>query len=640
MNMEMKGDSSMNDSFKPYIPAERSIPELTLFSVLMGIILAVIFGVVNAYLGLKVGMTISASIPAAVVSMSITRVILKRESILENNMIQTIASAGESLTAGAIFTIPALFLFFKSSNMGLPSILLMTLIGLCGGVLGVMFMIPLRRALIVKEHDTLPYPEGGACANVLLAGEEGGGQARATFEGLFLGGIYKFIADGFAVFKSQITTQIVAPFRTAIGIDAMPALLGVGFIIGKQVASFMFAGSLMGWLLIIPVLTLVGDQSHLILFPATIPISQMTPEEIWQNYIRYIGAGAVAFGGLISFFKSMPMIAETFLESLKNYNELIQGKVHIRTDRDVPLSTVITVIVFVGLAICLMPTLNIGWVGGIFVIVFGFFFATVSSRIVGIIGSSSNPVSGMTLATLIIASFIYRLLGHTNEQGVVSVLVVGSIVCIIIAMAGDTSQDLKTGYLVGATPFKQQVGELIGVISISVVLSGILLLFDRAWGFGSPELPAPQATLVKLVVEGVLYGDLPWALIILGGAIGLIVEILGLPVLPVAIGLYLPINLTSTVFIGGLMKGFFAKHLDQSGEMSHDKMDKGILFASGLIAGEGLIGVVLALMAVGGVSMALPWHMGSMGTILCFLFVVALMLKRCLFSPSDENERL
>lgn len=637
LTKELHG-KTMNEKFRPFIPAHQTVPELTFTSILFGVILALVFGVVNAYLGLKVGMTISASIPAAVVSMSITRIIMKRDSILENNMVQTIGSAGESLTAGAIFTIPAMFIWSKSVGIAPPSMLLITLIGLFGGVLGVMFMIPLRKALIVKEHETLPYPEGSACAEVLLAGEEGGEKAKATFQGMLIGSVYKVISDGLKIIPSRIDWTLTKPFQSFFGFDAMPALIGVGFVIGRAVSGFMLAGSLIGWFVIIPLISMVGQGNQLVLFPSEIPIGMLSSGELWHYYIRYIGAGAVAFGGLLSLIKSLPLIIETFIESMREYNHILEGKSFLRTDRDLPMTTVVFVVIMFTFMIAFLPILNVGFYGALFVAIFGFFFATVSSRIVGLIGSSSNPVSGMTIATLILAAFMFRLLGHTSPEGVYAVFTVGAIICIIIAMAGDTSQDLKTGYLVGATPYKQQLGELIGVLVMSLVLGWVLTLFNQAWEFGSTALPAPQATLIKIIVEGVMQGNLPWALIFIGIALGAIFELLRLPVLPVAIGLYLPIQLTSSIFLGGLVRGLLDKEEDRVDTFERKiKIDNGILFSSGLIAGEGIIGVILAIFSVLGINTGLGIDLGGIGTFVCFSAVVFSLMKVSVFKKVYED---
>ncbi|QXM05230.1 OPT family oligopeptide transporter [Crassaminicella indica] len=626
-----------NKEFKPFITADKILPELTFISVISGIVLAIVFGVVNAYLGLKVGMTISASIPAAVVAMSVTRVIMKRDSILESNMVQTIGSAGESLAAGVVFTIPAMFLWSNSVGIDAPSVKFITLVSLFGGVLGIMFMIPLRKAFIVKEHGHLPYPEGTACANVLLAGEEGGEKAKATFAGIGFGAIYKLLTDGFKLFPSKLEVYINKPFNTLIGLDALPAVLSVGFIIGKRIAGFMLAGSLMGWFVIIPLISEFGINSKAIIFPASVAIGKLSSWDIWNAYIKYIGAGAVAFGGIISLIRSIPIIYETIIETIKDYHEIIGGKSTLRTEQDIPLSTIGLTIVFIIFAITVLPSIGIGIVGALLIVIFGFFFAIVSSRIVGLVGSSSNPISGMTIATLIISSLAFKMSCGAGNEVIFAVFTVGAIICIIVAMAGDTSQDLKTGFLVGATPYKQQIGEIIGGVVSALALAGVLVLLNRAWGFGSFELPAPQATLVKLVVEGVMQGNLPWSLIFIGVGIGIVIELLELPILPIAIGLYLPINLTTTIFIGGLIRGVLdCINLDDFEK--NGKIDFGILYASGMIAGEGVVGVILALLAVLNIDISVGVNIGSFGTIILFGLLVYMLMRWSLFKKIYKYE--
>ncbi|MFZ5969863.1 MAG: OPT family oligopeptide transporter [Bacillota bacterium] len=628
-----------HESFKPFIAADKILPELTFTSVISGIVLAIVFGVVNAYLGLKVGMTISASIPAAVVSMSLTRVIMKRDSILENNIVQTIGSAGESLAAGAIFTIPAMFLWANTAKIDIPSIRFITLIALVGGILGVLFMIPLRKAIIVKEHGHLLYPEGAACADVLLAGEEGGDKAKATFGGMILGAIYKFLADGLKLFPSKLEFHINTPSHVLISGEALPALLGVGFIIGKRVSGFMLAGSLLGWLVIIPIISVFGMNSDSIIFPAAVPVSQLTNWDIWNYYIRYMGAGAVAFGGLLSLIKSIPLIYETFIETIRDYKEVRGSKSTLRTELDLPIYAVGAAIVLIILAIMVLPSIKIGAIGSLLIVIFGFFFSTVSSRIVGLIGSSSNPVSGMTIATLIIASIIFKAINGVGNETIFAVLTVGSIICIIIAVAGDTSQDLKTGFLVGATPYKQQIGEIIGVMTTAFILGGVIILLNTAWGFGSSELPAPQATLVKLVVEGVMQGNLPWSLIFIGVGIGIVIELLELPILPIAIGFYLPIHLTTTIFIGGLIRGILNLDFINFDDFQRkEKIGSGILFSSGLIAGEGIVGVILALLSVLKIDTSIGLNIGGVGTIILFSFLVFMLIKWSVLKKVDHTD--
>lgn len=631
-----KGTSSAQE-FKPFISADKVLPEFTTTSIILGVLLAVVFGAANAYLGLKVGMTISASIPAAVISMGIIRGILKKESILENNMVQTIGSAGESLAAGAIFTLPALYIWTQEWNMGTPSLLSITAIALCGGILGVLFMVPLRKALIVKEHGVLPYPEGTACAEVLLAGEEGGEKAKTTFAGLGIGALYKFIADGFKLFPSEIETTIPGYKGAAIGGDVLPALLGVGFIIGPRISAYMLAGAVIGWFGLIPLIANIGSMGDVIMYPASVPINELGYWGIWNYYIRYVGAGAVAFGGIFSLIKSLPLIVQTFKDAMKDYSTGVGGNTNVRTDQDMSMKIVLIGSLAVVLAMMMLPIIPVGLVGALLIAIFGFFFATVSSRIVGLVGSSSNPVSGMTIATLIITAIVFKASGNDGHVGMIGTLTVGAIICIIAAMAGDTSQDLKTGFLVGATPKKQQYGEIIGAVASALAIGLVLTLLNKAWGFGSSELPAPQATLMRLVIEGVMGGNLPWALVFTGVGLGVAVELLGLPVLPIAIGLYLPIHLSTPIMVGGVIRGILDKKLDKSNGEDKGikaKIDSGILFASGLIAGEGLIGILLAVFAVFGVNLALGIDLGQIGALIFFAALTYTLMRNSLLKKN------
>lgn len=580
--------------FKPYIPADKVLPELTPLSVVLGMILAIVFGAANAYLGLRVGMTVSASIPAAVISMGIIRVVLRRDSILENNIVQTIGSAGESVAAGAIFTLPALFMWAKEGGIDTPPLLEIALIALIGGAIGVFFMIPLRSALIVQEHGKLPYPEGKACAEVLMAGEEGGSKAGTVFAGLGISALYKFIADGLKVVPSEVSYEI-KPYRgSGIGMDVLPALLGVGYICGARVSSYLLAGGVIGWFVIMPLIALFG--ADLTIFPASVPVSQLSPDGIWSNYIRYIGAGAVAAGGIMSLIKNLPLIAKTFRQALGRYGS--KSVDNSRLGKDIPMNFTILGVGVMAIAMWLIPAVPVNLLGAIIIVVFGFFFATVSSRMVGIVGSSNNPVSGMAIATLLITTMILKATGSIGTAGMAASIAIGSVICIIAAIAGDTSQDLKTGYIVGATPWKQQVGELIGVGVSAVTIGGVLYLLNAAWSYGGKEIPAPQATLMKMVVEGVMNGNLPWVLVFAGVGIAIVVEILGIPVLPFAVGLYLPIYLSTPMMVGGLVRLYFEKKKSDSEEEKNRKTNNGVLYCSGLIAGEGLVGILLAVCAV------------------------------------------
>ncbi|MBE6813981.1 MAG: oligopeptide transporter, OPT family [Ruminococcaceae bacterium] len=590
--------------FKPYIPASKVTPELTVTSIIMGVLLAVVFGAANAYLGLRVGMTVSASIPAAVIAMGVIRVVLRKNSILESNIVQTIGSAGESVAAGAIFTLPALFLWANEGKMDKPDMLEITTIALLGGLLGVFFMIPLRNALIVKEHNVLPYPEGTACAEVLLAGEEGGSNASTVFAGMGFAAAFKFIIDGLKAVPGEVALKFKG-FAGEIGTQIYPAVMSVGFICGPKISSYMFAGGILSWMVLIPLIVLFGE--NIIMYPsvdATIGeiYASSGAAGIWSSYIRYIGAGALAAGGIISLIKSLPLIINTFKGALKSMKNAGSAS-GLRTEQDLNIKIVLIVIAVLTLLVWLVPAIPISLIGAVIVVIFGFFFATVSSRMVGLVGSSNNPVSGMAIATLLIATLTLKLTVDNTPQGVASgmesAIAIGSVICIIAAIAGDTSQDLKTGYLLGSTPKKQQIGEVFGVTASALAIGGTLYLLDTAWGFGSEEIAAPQATLMKMIVEGVMGGELPWILIIIGALIAVVVEILGVPVLPFAIGIYLPVHLNACIMIGGLVRLCFDKMKNE--EKKSKATNDGILFCSGMIAGEGLIGIVLAVLAIFGV---------------------------------------
>ena len=620
-----------NTEFKPYIPAEKVTPELTVTSVIMGCILAVIFGAANAYLGLRVGMTVSASIPAAVISMGVIRVILRRNSILESNMVQTIGSAGESLAAGAIFTMPALFLWAEEGLSDKPGIVEITLIALCGGILGVLFMVPLRNALIVKEHATLLYPEGTACADVLLAGEEGGANASTVFSGMGLAAIFKFVVDGLKLLPADVSAAFKS-FKGEIGMEVYPALLGVGYIVGPKIASYMFTGSLIGWMVIIPLICLFGPDTWM--YPAAegTTIAQLYANggaaAIWSTYVKYIGAGAIATGGIISLIKSLPLIVTTFRDSMKS----MKGSKNTSTERtaqDLPMQFILLGIVAMVFIIWIVPAIPVTLLGAFIIVVFGFFFATVSSRMVGLVGSSNNPVSGMAIATLLIATFAIKSSGKTGIDGMTAAIAVGSVICIIAAIAGDTSQDLKTGYLLGATPKKQQMGEMLGVVVSGLAIGGVLYLLNAAWGYGTAEIPAPQAQLMKMIVEGIMGGNLPWGLVFIGVFLAICLEILRIPVMPFAIGLYLPIYLNATIMIGGIVRGLLDRRKGVDEKTKTAQATDGTLYCAGMIAGEGLVGILLAVFAVFGISLDMSGivNFGNIGGVVLMIIMILSLLK-------------
>lgn len=578
-----------NKQFRPYIPADKKPPELTFTSVFTGIILAVIFGAANAYLGLRVGLTVSASIPAAVAAMGIIRMIMRKNSILESNIVQTIGSAGESVAAGAVFTLPALFLWAREGKTEAPDITEITLISLIGGLLGVFFMVPLRNALTVKEHGKLPYPEGTACAEVLLSGEKGKTKATGIFAGMGIAAFIKLLIDGIKAIPSEISFKFKG-FAGEIGTQLSPAVLSVGYICGPKISAYMFGGGILSWLVIIPLIVLFGE--NLTLYPSDVPIGEMYSQggasAIWGSYIRYIGAGALAAGGIISLIKSLPMIIRTFRDAVSGFGSGASGDK--RTDKNLSIRTVIIVIAALTATVWLVPAIPIPLIGAVIVVIFGFFFAAVSARMVGLVGSSNNPVSGMAIATLIIATVLLKATGSSGSDILAGSIAVGSVICIVSAISGDTSQDLKTGYILGATPRNQQIAEIIGVVASSLATGGTLYLLDKVWGFGTDALAAPQATLIKMIVEGVAENNLPWNLVLIGVFIAVVVQITGIPVLPFAIGIYLPIHLSACVMLGGAARLIADKIKPDD--------NKGTLFCSGMIAGEGLAGIFLALTAV------------------------------------------
>ncbi len=618
-------------SYKPYIPADKVVPELTITSIVLGILLAVVFGAANAYLGLRVGMTISASIPAAVLSMGIIRFILRKDSILENNMVQTIGSAGESLAAGAIFTLPALFLWAEEGKIETPSMLTITLICLVGGVLGILFMIPLRQALIVEEHGVLPFPEGTACSEVLLAGEEGGSKASAVFSGLGIAALYKLLTDGLKIWPSEVGHDIKFFKGSSLGMQVLPALAGVGYICGPKISSYMFAGGTLSWFVLMPVIALFGADATI--FPGTEVISTLDPGSLWGTYVRYIGAGAVATGGVISLIKSFPMIVRTFKATMATFGKKSQAKAATlpRTQQDIPMPIVIGIILLLVLLIWLLPTFPVNPLGALLVVIFGFFFAAVSSRMVGLIGSSNNPVSGMAIATLLATTVLLKITGTAGTKGMVGAIAIGGIICVVAAIAGDTSQDLKTGFLVGATPRKQQIGEIIGCIASAISIGYVLDLLNRAWGFGGSEIPAPQGMMMKMIVEGIMNAQLPWGLIFIGVFVAVVIEILGVPVMPVAVGMYLPFSLSAGIMCGGVIRWFVEKRTKDDEKRNKEAVERGTLYTSGLIAGEGLMGILLAVFAVvhWDIDISSKFSIGQIGSLVMWVLMLATLVYVC-----------
>ncbi len=589
-------------SFKPYIPATESPLEFTVKAVVAGAIFGVLFGAANAYLGLQAGLTISTSIPVAVMTVAAFRLLQRigmRSTLLEANMSQTIGSASSSVASGIIFTLPALFMWQVE-----PRLLKMTLLAIGGGLLGVLFMVPLRRFLIDREHGRLPYPEGTACAEVLVASEVGGRQARNVFLGLGVGALLKFIFGWLKVYPTVVAFPVPGLLKAGLGLRLSPALFGVGYILGPRIGSVMVGGGLLSSLIIIPAIAWWGADRTTPLFPETeMLIADMASGEIWHRYVRYIGAGAVATAGLITLIKSIPTMLESFRLALGQIPTRFGADVPTempRTDRDLPISVVGVLVVLVAMGLALIPPVfepveNVGFriLAAVLVVIFAFFFVTVSSRIVGLVGVTSNPTSGMTIASLIGTASVFLLMGWTGTTGQAAALTVGCVIAIAASIAGDTSQDLKTGFLLGATPRRQQIGELIGVLTCAAFVCLTVQQLGRAYEFGSEELAAPQATLMKLVIEGVLSAELPWTLVAIGAGIAIAAELARIPSLPFAVGVYLPVTTMVPVFLGGALR-WFVERRAANAEDRAIRREKGVLFGSGLVGGEGLMGVLVA----------------------------------------------
>src|SRR5215831_16542704 len=594
--------------FKPYVPDEQVMPEFSLKAIVLGAIFGIIFGAATVYLALKAGLTVSASIPIAVLAIAVFKRFGK-STILENNIVQTIGSAGESIAAGVVFTIPAL-IFLAGGEQFFTYFNIFTL-ALVGGVLGILFMVPLRRSLIVKEHGTLPYPEGTACAEVLVAGERGGSLAGKVFAGLGVAFAYKSLMSILGLWKDTPTIQTGrgSSFPNAsVSAEITPEYLGVGYIIGPRIAGVLVAGGVLSYLVLIPLIALVGDALPAVLKPGVGGklIHDMSPSEIRLGYVRYIGAGAVAAGGLITLIRTLPTIVSAFRESFKSLRDMKAGVAPARTEREIPITYVIIGSLALVFIVALLPQLPgdtiVGkLLMGVLVVVFGFFFVTVSSRIVGIIGTSSNPISGMTIATVMATCLIFVSLGWNGTGYQALALAVGSIVCIAAANAGATSQDLKTGYIVGATPFYQQVGLIIGVTVSTLVIGLTLQALDASMQFqgvahaiGSEKMPAPQATLMATIIKGLLARDLPWGLVFVGAFISVVVELCGVRSLSFAVGAYLPLSTTAPIFVGGMIKALADK---MSGVREESEVSSGMLYSTGLVAGGSLTGVLIALLS-------------------------------------------
>jgi len=638
-------ESPETGTFQPYVAASQTLREFTLRAVILGALFGLLFGASTVYLGLRAGLTVGASIPIAVLAISV----LKRfggSTILENNIVQTIGSAGESLAGGVVFTIPAL-IFLMPDGPRYFNYLQITMLTFAGGILGVLMMVPLRRALIVKEHGVLPYPEGTACAEVLVAGERGGRLASMVFGGLGIGALWKSLSWIFNLFRTEIgySTPRASQFPNAtLNVDLSPEYLGVGYVIGPRIAGTMFAGGVLSWLVFLPLLSILGEfitepfppiHPNFATNPATgrpFLISEMNPGQLWSAYIRYIGAGAVLASGLITLARTIPTIVASARGSLKDLSSAVGQGGQTRTERDVPMSIVLGGSLLLAIFLTVTPGLpsqgNI--MAAVLILIFGFFFATVSSRITGLIGSSSNPISGMTIATLILTCLLFVALGWTGDMYAPIALSVGAIVCIAAANAGNTSQDLKTGYLVGATPFYQQMGLIVGVVVSASIIAMTTIYMHQVFGIGSADVPAPQATLMSTIIRGLLNQNLPWGLVLVGVFVSITLELCGIHSLSFAVGSYLPIATTAPIFAGGLVRWWVEK---RTGVAQESEVSAGTLFSSGLIAGGSIAGIIFAILvgtgsiepfqAVGNLIPALHGE-GALGQLASALLFVAL----------------
>lgn len=569
----------------PYVPSESKIPELTVRAVVLGTVLSVVFGMVNAYLGLKIGLTVSASIPSAVLSMAVLRGVLRRGTVLENNVVQTIASTGESLAAGVVFTVPAM-LFIGLDPGGFRIFLLAA----TAGLLGVLMMIPVRHRLTVVEHGSLPFPEGTACAQVLIAGDRGVAAARPVFIGLILGGLYQFAVRALHLWRGTVFVTSSALHKISFGAEMTPLFLGVGYLVGLRIAVIMLSGGLLAWIVLIPFFDLTGGTGLGTFLGVSPDIAQMDSWRIWQTHVRFVGAGAVACGGAASLLRALPEMTRSVGRAFATTDAAAADAV--RTEKDLPGPIIAAAVIALFLAIWWLPAFEMGLAQTILAAAFSYFFVVVSARLVGLIGNTSQPISGMTITALLGTAFVLRLIGYGGQSGMAAALGVAAIVCIATAVAGDVSQDLKCGALVGATPRALQVGEMIGALTSAVRIGWVLFLLHQAYTIGSELLPAPQAKLMATLAEGVMHGSLPWSLLFLGTALAAIVELWGIPSLPFAVGLYLPITTTGSLIAGGVVADWHRR--------KQRNREPATLLASGLIAGDALVGILIAGLVVSG----------------------------------------
>ncbi|MCL2322566.1 MAG: oligopeptide transporter, OPT family [Oscillospiraceae bacterium] len=573
----------------PFIGKKVNQPELTVWSILGGVIFAIFFAAANTYLGLKAGMTISAGIPSAILGTALLRA-FRRRNILENNMVSGVAAMGESLAGGVIFVLPALLLM----NFKLPfgeSILAC----LIGGLIGIVLIIPLRRNLIVDEHGgELKFPESMAAAEVLVNANEGGAGLVTVITGIIVGGVYKFLQNGLALFTESPGAELKPLPGSYLGVNSLASLLGVGYIVGLDAGIYMFGGGVLAYLIIAPLIKFFGASAAVAIAPATTLLSDMASSAIRGQYIKPIGAGAVAMGGFISIIRTFPTIVRSIKNTLKkkagDSSEDAQNS-------DLPMSIIIGAAVFAFLLVWLLPQIQAGFLVSLAVIVFCFLFSVVSARMCGIIGASNNPVSGMTIASLLFITTIFKATGVIGDAGIIAAIVATSIVCISIAVSGGVAQSLKTTFIIGGTPRKMEYTMYLGIAASSVVITGVILLLNTTYGLGGQAFSAPQAGVMATLITGIMNGNLPWLLIFVGAFIAIFCFILKLPILTIALGIYLPIDLSAAILVGGIIRWLVDRKFKNDENTKKSAVEKGTLLASGLIAGEAVIGILIALLA-------------------------------------------
>lgn len=578
------------EEYIPFIPANEVMPEATSYSIAFGILFAIIFAAANTYLGLKVGLTISAGIPGAILATGLLKSIFKRNSILEANYVASLAAVGESIAGGIIFVLPAIILI--GLNLSIITVALVTIIG---GLMGVYFVTPVRRYLIVQEHGELIYPEAIAQAEVLVNANQGGKGFQSVLKGLGVGVGYKILSGGLGLWNETASYVIRAYQGTMIGVDTLASLLGVGFIVGTSTSALMFAGSVLAWLALIPLIRFFGIYAPEAIFPSAALISEMSASEIWSNYIRYIGAGAVAAGGFISLIRSLPTIISSFKEAMGGFGKV--SKSHRRLEEEPSIGWVLAAAILGFLLTWFIPSIGAGPIGAILTVFFSFFFSVVSARMVGVIGASNNPVSGMTIATLLVIASVYRAMGATGIGGMTIVLLATGVVCVAIAVAGGVAQSLKATFIIGGSPRKIQHGMFVSLAIASIIAGATVLLLHNAYGIGSAQVTAPQATLMRLIVEGIMTGQLPWTLVIIGVVIAIFCSFAQIPILPVALGLYLPISLNSAIFFGGIIRKLVEIKFNKDESQLDAAVERGTLISSGLVAGDAITGILIGIFA-------------------------------------------